>query len=515
MKLLLTCLATASLLLVACNEEKSAEGTKAPQLDVQKNTMEVKAEPRPADDVLEEASDLKSLLVMKVRRKIGEVFVLKKGIGDAWKNVRSGQKMVEDDRVRTEVESEVVLASMDGSVLQIDEKSDVTLKVADDEKSGKVFWININGGKVYFDIQKQKSAMYKFKTGTAVAAIRGTAGFVGNVKGNTVASLKEGKVDVTNASGKTSRIVQKQTILVDEKGKTRMLNLASSGTQHLSKAIDSLAQEDPGKVESVDVLEKSLKTFDVSYAKRQKAFDKNLKFNTEQISSRIYVPSVTLTARVTPGVIVSVWGESDTVGANGIYSKTFTWADDAYGTKRFLASCGDGSVELPCYMWVTEYVSVEPSAVAEDSAKSEVENGPAKKMNLSVKLGARTEKVHLDLPATSLNSNLKISLAGISTGDLDNLKSIEVRRGGKIVETIGESDLTSLTYEVPIEIERNKIADFEVVVSAKDGKKYRAKKTYEVYCLVSNHSGGKARNSVVPQDQEYERLKQSGGLSKE
>ena len=76
-------------------------------------------------------------------------------------------------------------------------------------------------------------------------------------------------------------------------------------------------------------------------------------------------------------------------------------------------------------------------------------------------------------------------------------------------------DLTSLSYEVPLTIARNKIADFEVVATLKNGKKIRAKKTFEVYCLVTNHPGGKARNSILPQDQEYERLKQSGGLTHE
>ena len=137
-------------------------------------------------------------------------------------------------------------------------------------------------------------------------------------------------------------------------------------------------------------------------------------------------------------------------------------------------------------------------------------------MKLSVKIsGGRNERVHLDLPATELNTNLKFNLAGITAGDLTQLKSLVVLRNGKPFKTFDVNDLTSLAYEVPVSIERNKIADFEVVATLKNGKNFRAKKTYEVYCMVANHPGGKARNSIVPPDQEYERLKQSGELKHE
>jgi hypothetical protein len=223
-----------------------------------------------------------------------------------------------------------------------------------------------------------------------------------------------------------------------------------------------------------------------------------------------------------------VWGETDTIGENGIYQKTFTWDDSAYGTKRFLASCGDGRVELPCYMWVTEYAEMPsapnateeaPQAEAAEAQKKDVVEAPkaeSKNLKLLVKVaGGRNERVHLDLPATEYSTNLNFSLSGITAAELDQLKSLTVLRNGKPFKTFDAVDLTSLSYEVPISIARNKIADFEVVATLKNGKNFRAKKTYEVYCLVTNHPGGKARNSIVPPDQEYERLKQSGGISHE
>jgi len=469
---------------------------------------------------VEDTAPVKSNLKAQVRYVSGEAMFQRNNRD--WKKLQVGKKVVENDVVRTELESEADIAAVDGSILKIIEKSTVQFTVDSADGAKKLVIIDIGKGKVHFDIQKQKNREFKFKTGTATAAIRGTAGFVGSVNGKMVASLKDGKVDVVSNSGKTSSIVKNQTVVVDEQGSAKVLALASSGTDALSKAIDTLvAAETPAAN-----LEKTLKSFDDSYAAEQKKFEKTLQFRATSIGDTLFVPSVTLTARATPGILVTVWGETDTIGENGIYQKTFTWDDSAYGTKRFLASCGDGRVELPCYMWVTEYATVSvaseaPEASVEEpkpaaSAPSAEPKVESKNLKLSVKVaGGRNERVHLDLPATEYSTNLSFSLSGITADELDQLKSLTVLRNGKPFKTFDAADLTSLSYEVPISIARNKIADFEVVATLKNGKNFRAKKTYEVYCLVTNHPGGKARNSIVPPDQEYERLKQSGGISHE
>ena len=471
---------------------------------------------------VEDTAPVKSNLKAQVRYVSGEAMFQRNNRD--WKKLQVGKKVVENDVVRTELESEADIAAVDGSILKIIEKSTVQFTVDSADGAKKLVIIDIGKGKVHFDIQKQKNREFKFKTGTATAAIRGTAGFVGSVNGKMVASLKDGKVDVVSNSGKTSSIVKNQTVVVDEQGSAKVLALASSGTDALSKAIDTLvAAETPAAN-----LEKTLKSFDDSYAAEQKKFEKTLQFRATSIGDTLFVPSVTLTARATPGILVTVWGETDTIGENGIYQKTFTWDDSAYGTKRFLASCGDGRVELPCYMWVTEYAEMPsapnateeaPQAEAAEAQKKDVVEAPkaeSKNLKLLVKVaGGRNERVHLDLPATEYSTNLNFSLSGITADELDQLKSLTVLRNGKPFKTFDAADLTSLSYEVPISIARNKIADFEVVATLKNGKNFRARKTYEVYCLVTNHPGGKARNSIVPPDQEYERLKQSGGISHE
>lgn len=441
-----------------------------------------------------------SKFVTKASSIIGDVLKQPGGQGDIWKQVRIGQKVVEDDRVQTRIESEAKLVANEGSVFVISENSDVTLKSEQDSIGSKIVLVSIGNGKVYFDVQKQRNAYYKMKTGNANAAIRGTAGFVGIAKNKTVVSLKEGQVDVSSKTGQKKMLVENQTVLVDENGDARMLDLASSGTEYLVKIIDSLTAVIAEL--SSQSLETSLKSFDDSYAARQRAYKKSLEFKSSPLDT-LYVPSVTLQARVTPGTIVTVWGERETVGANGFYRKELSWGVNAYGKKRFIATCSDGNVEVECFRWVAEYVP--PEGYEE----------PVSIENLTVDLGERNERIHLDLPSTKYNANMKINLAGITKANLKEIDSITVRRGNNVVKTIYEQDLTSLEYEIPIEINRNKIADFEVVVSTKAGKNYSARKTYEVFCLITNHPGGKARNRIVSERQEYQRLLQSGGLSRE
>lgn len=477
----------------------------------------------------------------KVRSAIGDCDIQK--AGNDWNQIRIGQRVVENDRIRTALESEVVLGINDGSVISISELSEVSISAEMVDSLSKRVSVFVKNGNVYFDIQKQGKSQIDFRTGIATAAIRGTAGFVGSVNGNMVASLKEGRVEVTSEAGSSTEIVENQTVLLNKKGEAKKLKLKSSGTKALAKAIDSLVATPAANVVSEKALENTLQEFDRDYVGRQASFEKSLRFMASPIADSVFTPSVVLQARVTPGTIVTVLGESDVIPENGIYKREFSWDKAAYGTKRFLASCGDGVVEIPCFMWTTEYAQFVPQAqeepaaepVAEqpvteqpvasskskapkaetpkaDAPKADVSKAETPKAEKSLKLkvaiaGKNSERIHLDLPKTAYTGNLKFSLKGISEDDLDELKSIQIRKGGAVVETIGANDLTSLDYDVPISVERNHIAEYEVVVSTKGGKNFRAKKTYEVFCLVSNHPGGKARNRIVDEDQEYERVK--------
>lgn len=487
MKNRLLLLAVASLLFWGCSKEPAETPKVSSQETVSPASEQPKEEPP-------QEPDSKSMFKTKVRNVVGDVNMLKGGSGEDWKRVRIGNWVVENDRVQTKIESETRLGALDGSHLIISENSDVTLEASADSTGTRLYLVSVGEGKVYFDIQKQKNASFQFKTGTVGAAIRGTAGFVGNVKGNTVVSLKEGVVDVSGKTGKVNRIAQKQTILVDFKGKSSKLDLKSSGTRQLADAIDSLTKGPEEEVAKVD-LQKALKEFDKNYAEQLKKFEQGLSFQARKIQDTIRQPSVSLQAFVDSGVVVTVWGESDTVGSDGVYKRNFSWDSTAYGTKRFLVSCGDGTVEFPCYMWVVEYVPGSDSGAVADSANAQTEKGSSLISKLTVDLGG-TERVHLPPPTGRTTKRLGINLKGISKEDLSDLSSITVKRGGKVIRTYNENQLTSLTYSVPLTIGpfntvgRGIVAknvEIEVVAKTKSGKEFTGHKTYQAFCNRGNH----------------------------
>ena len=506
--------AVLSLAFVACKDEPEA---------VKKDA------PASAETAVEEAP-VKTILKAKVRKSLGEADYTR-GEVENWKHVSVGQRIIEKDRIRTAFESEVVLAVEDGSCLWITENSDVTLSAEMFDALSRKVSIVIKKGRIHFDIQKQKGGnAIEFKTGTAVAAIRGTAGFVGEVGGKMVASLKEGRVEVTDKNGKSSMIVKNQTIVVDDKKGVVKLDLQASGSAALSKVLDSLVKSAP-EADVARELAVVLKKFDAGYKDRRDAFEKNLKFQASALPPEVYFPNVTLQARVNPGVIVTVLGETDTVGANGIYQRSFEWAEDAYGTKRFFANCSDGDVEIPCFMWTTEYVApaaAQPAATDSVAAEEPAAQAPAKKVaeskpaeekpaetvkdvDVSVSIsGPKVEKVHNN--AETYTARIKVNLGGISKADLDQVKSITLKRGGNVVETVSANQVTSLSREFRQTIERNKIVHFDVDVTLKNGKVISAQKTYEVFCNPRNHVGGE---DAVSQDEEYEQLKSRGMLKEE
>lgn len=524
------------------------------------------AQDQPAE--ASEASEVHSKIKAKVRKVLGETDLQRKG-SDKWSKLHYGQNVVERDRIRTGAESEAVMTVSDGSSLWISELSDVTLDVEIFDSLSRQVSVHIENGSVMFDVQKQPQGQtFNFRTKTATAAIRGTAGFVGDYNGHMVASLKEGRVSVSDASGTIEDIVENQTLIVNKNGNVKKLKLRSSGTRALVKTIAELNAKD--KEAAPETIEKTLVDFDNDYSVRKDAFEKKLNFRANALPDTVLLPSVTLQARVNPGVVVTVLGESDTVGENGIYQRTVDWADDAYGPKRFLVSCSEGDVEIPCFMWTTVYAApsapakeepVADTAAAEeaptdkeqqekakikeaaDKARAAVkedtkakeqakaadkpkteEKTVTKNLNVSLKIsGGKSERKHLDLPANEYKTNLKFSLGGMTDADLDEIAGITVKHKGEVVQSF--STASGLTYEVPVSIDLNTIAKFDIEVSLKNGKKVRATKTYEVFCFRRNHMN-KARNCVQydkvdgggcdeSHEEEYQYVKDNGILKED
>lgn len=498
-------------------------------------------DPRTVADNKSEAVDT-SKIKAKVRKVLGETDLQRKNT-EKWSKLRFGQTVAEKDRIRTGAESEAVMAINDGSSLWITELSDVVLDAEIFDSLNHQVSVRVNNGAVLFDVQKQPTGRtVNFTTGVATAAIRGTAGFVASVNGQMVTSLKQGLVSVNSIAGNTGEVVQNQTLIVGKNGVIKNLNLKSSGTKALSMELANVNIWGMGP--ESEEFEKALTDFDNDYEKRREEFAKKVNFRANPLPDTLMLPSVTLQARVNPGIVVTVMGESDTVPESGIYQRTVEWADDSYGPKRFSVTCSEGDIEIECFTWKSNYTppskpvgddaSADSAARADSIAAAEAaaaaaaeaaaaekaaaekaagknaagkkadqadastanEKKSAKSVNVSLKLvGGKTERKHLDPPATEYKTNLKFSLAGITDADISEIASVTVKRKGEVVQSF--NNVSALTYEVPVSIDLNTIAKFDIEIALKSGKKIRTTKTYEVFCFRRNHMGGKARNCVL------------------
>ncbi len=506
-------------------------------------------DPRTVADNKSEAVDT-SKIKAKVRKVLGETDLQRKNT-EKWSKLRFGQTVAEKDRIRTGAESEAVMAINDGSSLWITELSDVVLDAEIFDSLNHQVSVRVNNGAVLFDVQKQPTGRtVNFTTGVATAAIRGTAGFVASVNGQMVTSLKQGLVSVNSIAGNTGEVVQNQTLIVGKNGVIKNLNLKSSGTKALSMELANVNIWGMGP--ESEEFEKALTDFDNDYEKRREEFAKKVNFRANPLPDTLMLSSVTLQARVNPGIVVTVMGESDTVPESGIYQRTVEWADDSYGPKRFSVTCSEGDIEIECFTWKSNYtppskpagddasadsaaradsIAAAEAAAAEaaaaekaakdkeqlekakvkeaadkaraavkedtkvkEQAKPAEEKKTSKNVNVSVKLvGGKTERKHLDPPATEYKTKLKFSLGGITDADISEIASVTVKRKGEVVESF--NNVSALTYEVPVSIDLNTIAKFDIEIALKSGKKIRMTKTYEVFCERRNHMG-KARNCV-------------------
>ncbi|MBQ9225032.1 MAG: FecR domain-containing protein [Fibrobacter sp.] len=494
-------------------------------------------DPRTVADNKSEAVDT-SKIKAKVRKVLGETDLQRKNT-EKWSKLRFGQTVAEKDRIRTGAESEAVMAINDGSSLWITELSDVVLDAEIFDSLNHQVSVRVNNGAVLFDVQKQPTGRtVNFTTGVATAAIRGTAGFVASVNGQMVTSLKQGLVSVNSIAGNTGEVVQNQTLIVGKNGVIKNLNLKSSGTKALSMELANVNIWGMGP--ESEEFEKALTDFDNDYEKRREEFAKKVNFRANPLPDTLMLPSVTLQARVNPGIVVTVMGESDTVPESGIYQRTVEWADDSYGPKRFSVTCSEGDIEIECFTWKSNYTppskpagddaSADSAARADSIAAAEAaaaeaaaaekaaaekaagknaagkkadqadastanEKKTTKSVNVSLKLvGGKTERKHLDPPAKEYKTNLKFSLAGITDADISEIASVTVKRKGEVVQSF--NNVSALTYEVPVSIDLNTIAKFDIEIALKSGKKIRTTKTYEVFCFSRNHMA-KARNCVL------------------
>ena len=129
-------------------------------------------------------------------------------------DAKTGGKIREKDKVRTGIESQVIVAHPDGSIISVEENSLVEFTNLNSSNGVQSAVTDIKQGKVRFDAQRQKGkSKFSFKTGTATAAIRGTDGIVGlTPKGFSVFGLNSGSMDISDECGAKGSIAAGELI---------------------------------------------------------------------------------------------------------------------------------------------------------------------------------------------------------------------------------------------------------------------------------------------------------------
>ena len=299
----------------------------------------------------------------KVRSVIGDVTTQKKNEGN-WVPLRVGAKVKEKDVIRTLVESQAVVALPDGSTISVEENSLVEFSQLVSEDGVQTAMTDIKSGKVRFDVQKQgsKESSFKFKTGTATAAIRGTDGVIGmSSKGTPIASLRNGRLEIST-SGKVVGINGGETA-VPNGDDFLVLELSSSGDLNFLNEIDAMLSD---TTKSLDDLKNDILAKDKEYKAKQTAAKDSLKCVFEALPDTIYAPSVTVKGTCPAGVGVELSGER--IESTGeMIQFTPNWAPSSFGEKKFPVVCYAGKVSFGCADLKTFYTQ-QPDTTAKDSA---------------------------------------------------------------------------------------------------------------------------------------------------
>lgn len=205
--------------------------------------------------------------IASVKLVVGEAQFYKKDIAKS-KTLKVGKKLKEGIHIQTGEASEVELRYENGTILRVGEKS--LLKISKSQmqnESGQTeLWLE--KGKLFFKVTKLKGddSHFIMSTPTSTAAIRGTEGSIESNGSNSLAWLKEGKLELTHSeSGEKLMINDLERAVQDETGfeleKFKSMETLLNSLPAAREKMNKLLEEHKNKVEKL-VGEKTLDAFD-------------------------------------------------------------------------------------------------------------------------------------------------------------------------------------------------------------------------------------------------------------
>lgn len=205
--------------------------------------------------------------IASVKLVVGEAQFYKEDTAKS-RTLKVGKKLKEGVHIKTGEASEVELRYENGTILRVGEKS--LLKISksqmQDESGQTELWLE--KGKLFFKVTKLKGddSHFIMSTPTSTAAIRGTEGSIESNGSNSLAWLKEGKLELTHLeSGEKLLINDLERAVQDETGfeleKFKNMETLLNSLPAAREKMNQLIKEHKDKVEKI-VGDKSLEAFD-------------------------------------------------------------------------------------------------------------------------------------------------------------------------------------------------------------------------------------------------------------
>lgn len=147
-----------------------------------------------------------------------------------FKPAQRGQNLNSGDAVKTGDKSFSILRFVDGSVIRVQENSEI--KVRGEKADGKMEkTIDINLGKLGFNVKQKPGEQFRFTSPTSVASIKGTNGAYNSDSEGSSLTIVEGKGEFETKDGKKFEVNSGETAFVDNKGQSGKRKATQKRTQ--------------------------------------------------------------------------------------------------------------------------------------------------------------------------------------------------------------------------------------------------------------------------------------------
>ena len=277
-------------------------------------------------------------------------------------NAEPNAKVTQKDRFKTGDESLIIIGLPDGSALTINERTEAQMTELLNEDGINHNTVNILNGKVNFDVQKQaKGSDFKFKTGTATAAIRGTAGTIGFTSlMKPIASLSNGSIEVEDSALNTKYNVKGGQTAFSIGNEILVLDLKSSGEAKFLDEIDKFIT-DPALANDKNALIKLVQKADSSYQVRKESFKQSANCTISPLPDTVFTAKQKVKAKCAKGTLIGI--QDKPVLSNGeIVELDVEWASSLIGAKKISLSCYvDSTSYFPCGEITTYYAGEQDS----------------------------------------------------------------------------------------------------------------------------------------------------------